>query len=287
MTTGQPPLVSIVTPTYNSARYLAELLRSVETQDYPAIEHIVIDDGSQDDGATVALLRDHAGVRWWSRENRGQYPTLNEGFRAATGEFVTTISADDRYVDPGAIAAMARFLTEHPACDVVYGYTQHTDEAGRVLPVQPYQRYPPWMVKYKLGCFLHCSVLVRRERVTRDNLFFDESFRFTGDADWMVRLFISGCNFSRIDRFIGAYRHHELQVTTTATSDAAASARRRQEHERIHSLYGTSRMLTRLIAAYDTFQQRRVKAVGAWRHGGPRQLWTLASQWLQRKGSRD
>ena len=55
MTTRMPPLVSIITPTYNSAKYLEELLRSVKAQDYPAIEHIVIDDGSKDDGATVAL----------------------------------------------------------------------------------------------------------------------------------------------------------------------------------------------------------------------------------------
>ena len=104
----QPPLVSIVTPTFNSARYLEELLQSVEGQDYPQIEHIVIDDDSRDEGAAVDLLRRHPNVKWCSRENRGQYSTLDEGFRAATGEFVTTISEDDRYVDPGAVGAVAQ-----------------------------------------------------------------------------------------------------------------------------------------------------------------------------------
>ncbi len=118
---SEPPLVSIVTPTFNSARYLEELLRSVEVQDYPRIEHIVIDDGSDDDGATVAILRRHPRVRWWSRENRGQYATLNEGFRAAKGDFVTTISADDTYADPGAIGALVAWLRGHPDHDVAYG----------------------------------------------------------------------------------------------------------------------------------------------------------------------
>ena len=185
-----PPLVSIVTPTFNSARYLEDLLQSVEAQDYPRIEHIVIDDGSTDSGATVALLGRHPNVRWWSRENRGQYTTLNEGFRAATGEFVTTISADDTYADTRAIAAMAEFLHEHRECDAVHGYTQHQDEDGTPHPVQPYQRYPYWMLQYNLGFILHCSLLVRREKLIADGLFFDESLRYIGDADWLIRLYL-------------------------------------------------------------------------------------------------
>ena len=285
--TRRPPLVSIITPTYNSARYLEALLRSVETQDYAAIEHIVIDDGSQDDGATIALLGRHTGVRWWSRENRGQYASLNEGFRAATGDFVTTISADDTYVDTHAIADMAAFLTDHPECDAVYGYTQHTDEHGQVFPIQPYQRYRPWMLKYNLGCILHCSLLVRRERLIQDNLFFDDSFRYAGDADWMLRLYLTGYRFGRIERFVAAYRHHELQASMTASANASADARRRQEHKRIHSRHRTSRVIKRAVDVYDTFQQRRVKVAAAWRTGGARRVLRLASRWLQRTDGRD
>ena len=178
------PLVSIVTPTFNSAGYLEELLQSVAAQDYPRIEHIVIDDGSDDDGATVTLLQRHPSVRWWSRDNRGQYATLNEGFRAATGDFITTISADDTYADTRAIGAMAEFLAGHSECDVVHGYTQHIDENGMPVPIQPYQRFPYWMLRYNLGFIGHCSLLVRRERLVRDGLFFDESLRYIGDADW-------------------------------------------------------------------------------------------------------
>jgi glycosyltransferase involved in cell wall biosynthesis len=51
------PLVSIITPVYNGAEYLDELIQSVLRQDYPNIEHLIIDDGSQDDGATVSVLK--------------------------------------------------------------------------------------------------------------------------------------------------------------------------------------------------------------------------------------
>jgi len=283
MTAGTPPLVSIVTPTFNSARYLEDLLRSVENQDYPRIEHIVIDDGSTDDGATVALLRRHPKVRWWSRENRGQYATLNEGFRAATGDFITTISADDGYADTSAVRALAEVLINDPRCDVAHGYTQHTDPDGTVFSIQPYQRYPPWMVRYNLGCILHCSMLVRREKLLAHDLFFDESMRYVGDADWLLRLYLKQRRFRRVERYIATYRHHDEQVTSTATANPAASARRLEERAKVFQRYGSNSMIRSLVLAYDTFHQRRIKVLGAWRHGGGVHVAKVASDWIRRR----
>ena len=282
MTDHDLPLVSIVTPAYNAASYLPDLLRSVAAQDYPRIEHLVIDDGSSDGGATTRLLAAHPAVRWWSRENRGQYATLNEGFRAATGAFVTAISADDSYVDAGAVAALARCLMAHPDCDIAYGFTLHVDEHHRPLPVQPYQRYPSWMLRYNLGFIFHCSMLVRRHVLIRDGVLFDDSLRYIGDAEWMVRL-SQRYRFRRVERQIGAYRHHGAQVTAIASGDEAGSARRREEHARVHRQYGTSRVLKTLVDLYDTGQQRRVKAVSAWQRGGGREVLTTAIEWLGRK----
>jgi glycosyltransferase involved in cell wall biosynthesis len=283
MTVPELPLVSIVTPTFNSARYLEDLLRSVGAQDYPRIEHIVIDDGSTDGGATVALLRRHPTVRWWSRENRGQYATLNEGFRAATGDFITTISADDEYADTRAVGAMAEFLRQHPDCDAVHGYTQHRNEDGTPFPIQPYQRYPYWMLRYNLGFILHCSLLVRRAKLIGDDLLFDESLRYIGDADWLIRLYLKNYRFRRIETEVGAYRHHGQQVSTTATNDRRANALRLEERARVYRKYRSSHALTTLVYAYDTFQQRRVKVLGAWRRGGSAQVLKVTLEWMLRK----
>jgi len=283
MTMPEPPLVSIVTPTFNSSRYLEELLCSVEAQDYPRIEHIVIDDGSRDDGATIAVLRRHPAVRWWSRENRGQYATVNEGFHAARGDFVTTISADDMYADTRAIGAMAEFLSEHPKCDVVHGYTQHRDEKGTPLTVQPYQRYPYWMLRYNLGLILHCSLLVRRDRLLRDGLFFDESLRYIGDADWLVRLHLKKYRFCRIERYVGAYRHHGEQLTTMATVDRREDALRREERARAYRKYRSSSALISLVYAYNTFHQRRIKLSAAWHRGGVGEVLKVTSDWIRRQ----
>lgn len=280
------PLVSIVTPAYNAARFLEPLLQSVAAQDYARIEHIVIDDGSNDGGATVAVLHRHPNVRWWSRENRGQYATLNEGLRAATGEFVTIISADDTYVDTRAIGALAEFLIEHPGCDVVHGYTHHMHEDGTPISVQPYQRFPPWMLRYNLGFIFHCSLLVRRQKLIADGLFFDESLRYVGDADWMIRLYLQPYRFDRIERYIGAYRYHADQVTAVATADSRSVAARLAERARVFRQYRSRAALRTLVGAYDTFQQRRVKLSSAWHRGGAAHVRALASNWIRRKQDR-
>jgi glycosyltransferase involved in cell wall biosynthesis len=282
----EPPLVSIVTPTYNGARFLEPLLQSVAAQDYARIEHIVIDDGSTDGGATVAILQRYPNVRWWSRANRGQYATMNEGLRAATGEFITFISADDAYVDAGAIGALAHHLIGYPACDLAYGYTHHMHEDGTPVDVQPYQRFPPWMLRYNLGFIFHCSLLVRRAKLIADGLFFDESLRYVGDADWLVRLYLHKYRFGRVNRYIGAYRHHGEQVTTVATGNSQAVAARLAERARVFRQYRSSAVLRRLVGVYDTFHQRRVKLSRAWRRGGAAQVRELASGWIRRKSDR-
>lgn len=285
MSDNDLPLVSIVTPAYNASRYLPDLLQSVAAQDYPRIEHVVIDDGSSDDGATVRVLESYPGVRWWSHKNVGPYATMNEALRASTGDFVTVICADDMYVDGGAVDALAQCLIRHQDCDVAYGLTLHVDESGRRMPVQPYQRYPPWMLRYNLGFVFHCSLLVRRASIVRDNLLFDESFWYIADADWMYRM-SQRYRFRRVERHIGAFRTHDTQRSTTASGDQRANDRRRNEHETLHRKYGTNRAIKAVVQAYDIFHQRRVKAIGAWHHGGSREVLTLAHDWVARRRGR-
>src|SRR5207247_391526 len=100
MITNTYPLVSIVTPAYNQAEYLAETIESVLAQDYPNLEYIVLDDGSTDH--TREVLKKYDGkLRWESHKNMGQARTLNEGWRKANGVYIGYLSSDD-ILYPGA-----------------------------------------------------------------------------------------------------------------------------------------------------------------------------------------
>lgn len=126
------PLVSIVTPSFNQVRYIEATIQSVLTQDYPHIEYIVIDGGSTD--GTVNAIKKHAGrlASWVSEPDKGQTDAINKGFARAKGEILAWINSDDTY-EPGAVAAAARYLQDHPEAGLVYGDCNFINESGRVI----------------------------------------------------------------------------------------------------------------------------------------------------------
>ena len=123
------PLVSIVTPSLNQARFIEDAIRSVREQDYPRIQHIVVDGGSTD--GTVDILGRHPHVRWVSEPDRGQADAINKGFRMATGTIFGWLNADDYYL-PGAVSAAVEKLRSEE-CVLVHGGWRQVDEAGRTI----------------------------------------------------------------------------------------------------------------------------------------------------------
>ena len=156
------PLISVITAVYNGAAYLPDLIESVLAQDYPHYEHIIIDDGSTDDGATVAILEQYPHLKWWSHANKGQYATQNDGIEAATGDLVVVIAADDIFT-PQTFSRVIEYYNVHPQADLIYGKTGRMDATGKRLPQIDISAPPSlWLLKHIVYA-QHCSVFVRRE----------------------------------------------------------------------------------------------------------------------------
>lgn len=127
------PLVTIVTPAYNQGEYLASTMRSVLSQDYQALEYIVIDDGSSDDSLSVAerVAAEYPGrVTVVTQPNVGQAATLNKGWGLAKGEILAYLSSDDCLL-PEAVSSMVAALQKNPSASVVYCDFWLIDASGR------------------------------------------------------------------------------------------------------------------------------------------------------------
>ncbi|MGI8623407.1 MAG: glycosyltransferase family 2 protein, partial [Solirubrobacteraceae bacterium] len=120
------PSISIVTPCLNAAATLEEALEGVRCQDYPGVEHVVIDGGSTD--GTLELL-EAAGVRFVSEPDGGRADAVNKGVAMATGDVIGWLNADDRY-EPGALRAVGEALAARPDADWVTGYCRIIDAEG-------------------------------------------------------------------------------------------------------------------------------------------------------------
>jgi glycosyltransferase involved in cell wall biosynthesis len=127
------PLVSIIVPSYNQGRFIADTLRSILAQDYRPLEILVLDGASSDE--TVDVLRSFAGapeLRWWSEADAGVVDAVNKGFARARGTIGAIQSSDDAYL-PGAVAAAVAAFEEESELALVYGDITKIDAEGREI----------------------------------------------------------------------------------------------------------------------------------------------------------
>jgi glycosyltransferase len=136
--------VSIVTVTFNSARFLEDCIRSVQMQQYKNIEHIIID-GKSTDGTIDIIKKNEKGIaRWVSETDRGIYDAINKGMAMATGEVIGILNSDDVLDNDRVITNIVKaFLTDEK--DVVYGDLEvvSQDDTNKVLRIwkgQPFNR---------------------------------------------------------------------------------------------------------------------------------------------------
>lgn len=208
-----PPLISIVTPSYNQGRFLDETIRSVLDQNYPRLEYAIQDGGSKDESVAVMEKYRSKLIHAESRKDKGQGNAINLGFaHACKGEIMAYLNSDDLLL-PGALNYVANYFATHPKVDVVYGHRviidHHSQEVGRwVLPGHSEE------------------MLLWADYVPQETLFWrrsiwekaggqiDESFQFALDWDMLLRFRDAGARFVRLPRFLGAFRVHPSQKTS-------------------------------------------------------------------------
>jgi glycosyltransferase involved in cell wall biosynthesis len=197
---GQP-LVSVLTPSYNQAQWLADNLRSVACQTYPRIEHVVMDGGSTDDSVSV-LEKAEPPVVWKSEPDNGQPHALNKALAASHGEIIAWLNSDDAFFDRRAVEDVVAYFEQHPEVDVVYGHAARISANGTIV-------YFVWVPPYshalmKLLCFLiQPAVFFRRSALA--DMFLDESYQFAMDWELWLRLGQTH-RFARMNRVLAVDR---------------------------------------------------------------------------------
>jgi glycosyltransferase involved in cell wall biosynthesis len=199
------PRISIVTPSFNQARYLEATIRSVLDQGYPDLEYIVIDGGSTD--GSVDIIRRYADrlSYWVSEPDAGQSAAVGKGFRHATGEVLGWLNSDDILL-PHALETVGKAFADARGVGLIYGARRVIDEDGRVIGSY---RPPSLLHKYyfAFGQWIpqECAFW-RRELFDRAGGI-DESMFFALDLSLFIRMWKVG-RFKRIDAELGAFRTH-------------------------------------------------------------------------------
>jgi glycosyltransferase involved in cell wall biosynthesis len=205
------PVISVVTPVYNSGRFVVEALDSVARLNVPH-EHIVVDGGSQDGTVDLLERRGDPSLSWISEADRGQTHAVNKGLERATGELVGWLNGDDAYI-PDAVERAIAHLDVHREVDAIFGGMHVVNERGIVR-----RRYQParysWRRYLFMGDYIPTpSIIFRRALLERIGLL-DEKYADAADYDFYLRLF----HIARVERMPEAlirFRYHPASKSAT------------------------------------------------------------------------
>ena len=221
------PMVSILMPIYNGANYMEEAIDSALAQSYENTEIIVINDGSNDNGATERIALNYGDrIKYVFQENQGGAGALNTGIKMMSGEFFSWLSHDDLYF-PDKISAQIKTLENAGTMEaVVYSHWINIDGEGKEMGKISLPKIPP--VSMFLFLLLHrrihgCSLLIPKQAFKTVGMF-DASLRSTPDYDLWLRM----CRqypFLLCDEFLVKGRSHKDQYTFAAPDHNAETER--------------------------------------------------------------
>ncbi len=202
------PLVSVILPTFNSERFLAEALQSVLAQDYPAFEIIAVDDGSTD--GTLDLLRNHSGLTCIEQPHRGVSTARNAAIAAARGSILSFLDSDDLW-PPDRLSVGVAHLQAHPEVGYVLGRQRMFAEPGC--------RVPSWIRPEWLAAPQDAAnagvLLARRETFARVGGF-NAGFECGEDTEWLTRASESRIPMSRLPEVLLHRRLHGANLSIGA-----------------------------------------------------------------------
>ena len=195
------PLVSIVTPCLNMARFIEETIQSVLAQDYPHIEYIVMDGGSKD--GTLEILEKYRGrLVYHSSPDSGSADALNRGFQLSRGSILAYLNADDVYL-PDAISRAVSALEQNPEAAGIYGDALWISNKGEPLGRYPARPFDPEHLKRECLVCQPASFL-RRAAYERTGGF-DPALNYTYDYDFWLRLARMG-RIVKVDEILACSR---------------------------------------------------------------------------------
>jgi glycosyltransferase involved in cell wall biosynthesis len=176
--------VTVIMPSYNHARFIAQAIDSVLAQDYEPITLLVMDGGSTD--GSRAILESYGDrISFVSRKDRGQSDAINQGFRLAEGDILCWLNSDDVFT-PHAIRIAVDAFEQHPDAGFVYGRGWNIDERGDVFRDAGVLAFDLWKLIHQRNFIQQPSCFFRRSLLDAVG-FLDEDLHYVMDWDQWIR----------------------------------------------------------------------------------------------------
>jgi glycosyltransferase involved in cell wall biosynthesis len=201
------PRIALVTPVFNSGKYIEATIRSVLAQEYPNLDYFIVDGGSTDGTLNVIRKYESQISGWISEPDNGMYDALNKGYARTTGEIMGWISATDT-LHPGGLMVAASVFQDLPQVEWITGRPTACTEDGMttwILEAPRWSRY-----RFLMGAnraIQQESTFWRRSLWEKAGGYVDASRRLVSDFELWVRFF-RHAKLYPVEALIGAFRGH-------------------------------------------------------------------------------
>ena len=211
------PKISVITPSYNQAQYIELTIQTIHNQNYPKLEHIVIDGGSTD--GTLDILKKYDGaIIWVSEQDKGQSDAINKGLRRATGDIVTFLNSDDLYENQ-SLHIVGEYFRQNPEAMWLSGQCKNINENGEEIrsSIRAYKNFWLKTGSYKvlqvLNYISQPATFWRRDAMQKVG-YLDETLYYTMDYEYWLRL---GKHFPLhvYNEYLASFRIHQSSKSGT------------------------------------------------------------------------
>ncbi|MCL2380193.1 MAG: glycosyltransferase [Treponema sp.] len=199
------PKISIITPCFNSGRFLEETIQSVLDQKYPNLEYIIIDGGSTDNTLDIIKKYEEKLTYWISEKDEGMYDAIQKGFDKSTGEILAWINSDDLY-HKKSLFIIAELFSKFEKIQWLVGASTFYDECGRGIIAKQSRKFTKY--DFLLGDYKFIqqeSCFFRKALYEKAGSYVDKNLKYAGDFELWFRFFQYEKLYV-VDALIGGFR---------------------------------------------------------------------------------
>jgi glycosyltransferase involved in cell wall biosynthesis len=208
------PLISVVLPVWNGARWLTEAIDSIRRQTHDNFELVVVDDGSTDGSADIieASARNDRRIRTFRQERNGLVAALNRGLSEAQGQLIARLDADDR-AHLQRLHKQTEYLDQHHDVGLLGSWAELIDEQGSVKGFRKYRTRPESLkpLLLRTNPLLHSSIMVRQSVLHKVG-FYRPAFEGAEDYDLWLRV-SEIAKIANLPEYLVQYRLHTTSIT--------------------------------------------------------------------------
>lgn len=233
-------MISIVTPTYNSGKFIQQTIQSLKDQTNKDFEHIVVDAGSTDNTKDICI---NEGItKFFLFENSSMYEAIDFGFKQSSGDILCWLNSDDLFL-PDTTSYVNEFFSKNISLNIIAGNTEYIDESGFLMYKYRFPKIPKVIFRCFGTLYLCQPSVFWRRKTYFDNGGLNLDYKLSADRDFIFRVLKSD-ELIYVNKVLSKFRIHSKNLSRTKAEEAIEEDRIINKQLNVGPINSVNRLLS-------------------------------------------